>query len=677
MAVTPVYDLDVPLAHAAFFSHGERTLSVQPTLSGAAAKTTFYLSSWIDLEGGDYVLRVRAEQSSLWTTAPTKNNARTIFSSAKGAGSHEAYVNLPRGRQRIDIMLTNLSATTKEVSVTFSLWKQGRLAYASSGSTWVFDTAPIDDGGLPEIGDYRMSLPVFPVEPNWKNGIVERFVYSTEVMQSESAAELRRSLLIKPRRYFELSFARWAEIRSRIDTMLVGAGHNQLLLPLWHDQERISATLGASYSFSGDLAEREFTEGGLALVMGRRPEQFEVLVIETINTSTNVMTFASAPVGSWVAGSRLMPLVIARVEDGAQMQNLTDAAATAGIRFRIDDTQPSVFDPSWGSCAPIFPFNIDRGEPVPVSYFRPTAVRTETGSGPLDVYDNDQRAQITLQAGLTLITRQDVLTFKRFIDQARGRAQRFWMSTFHADVQAISATGEFLDIKSIGFADFHKTYQDIRGKLRFEFFTGSPLYRNILFVTRVSATVERLTLDAGLGVFDPTKVKRVSFIMPARFDQDAFDLVHLVDQQAAVRTSVVVRSMDLRDMPPLQCVLTSTLYPIEMIDGFNQSFGITGGTLNGAGAIDGFDQTFSIPSGTMDNPFLWTTSSKEGFDQTFSITDGSLAVSFGIASTTSPPDGMDSTFAIHGGSLRISLIQYDEPVDAFDQTFAITQGSLA
>jgi hypothetical protein len=547
MPASPVFQLDVPAPHDTFFANGEKALSVSASFGTAAARTNYYLSRWADLEGGEYIMRVYAQESSSWATSVTEGNARVFFYTARGSGPHVATVHFPRGRQRIDILLANLSLSGGTAAIAFSLWRQGKLVYASEGSSWVFDTVPVNDSAIPNPGDYRLALPVFSIMPNWAQGVIERISYESEVLSSESDVEQRRSLRISPRRSFEASFDRHRAIRSRLDTFLIGIGRNRCLLPIWHEQVHLTASLGSTVTLT-DLAKREFTAGGLAIVTQNDPALYEVLSISTINTSTGVVTFSGAPSGSWPAGSKLIPLRIARVSARTEMSNLTDAVANATVAFDLDDTEGIWFSASWGASDRFFLFPFNRSSPISIGYERPTAFSLDNATGSVDVYDSDQKSRLTFRGSILLRSRGDVFDFRRYIEMTRGRCVAFWMPSHSMDLHlsGTSISGLTVDVKSTGLWDYLKTDQAFRKVLAIEFKNASTptVYAEIESIEEINASTERVHLTASLSTIPVADIRRVSFLLPVRFDQDAFELNHLVDNCAAVQTSTVFRTVD-------------------------------------------------------------------------------------------------------------------------------------
>lgn len=558
MAVTPAYGFAVPAPAAASFTNGERAISVATPIGNAAARTTFYLSRWFDFHGGTYTFKVFCDDSAAFLASMSQNNGRVLFTHTIGAGTLEFTVYIPRGRKRLDVILNNLSTGVSPCYVAFSIWQFGAVVYASDSPLWVFDTAPIPDADVPAIGDERLSYPLFSVLPNWSGGVTERLEWRTEILTSESDVEQRRSLRRFARRTFEASFLRRGVQRQRLDNFFNGIGKREFLLPLWHEQFPLSTSLGSSLQFpTGTLALREFNVGDLAVVYAQHDE-FEVLSVSAVNLSTDTISFASAPSGSWGLGHRIMPLRVAYLMDAARFENLTDDVATVQARFEMRDPEKWP-NPSWGYCSPLFRFSVDRRSPVSLDFSRNTFT-LDNEIGRVDITDLAERTRLGMRVALTLRGRAQVNRFRAFLHNARGRAVRFWMPD---QMQDISVAGDFsgttFDAVPNGYSEYMVAPQESRRLLAIVFNDGRPnLYRTVNAVTRLG-DFERFFVSPALPPIQREDVRQMMFIVPMRFDQDGFELQHPVDDSAVIRTTLVMRSTDRNEIPAVDCTVTRDL----------------------------------------------------------------------------------------------------------------------
>lgn len=684
MAVASVYELPVPTEFATFFVSSEAALSVHPTLSNAPARKTYYLAKWMPFfEGGEYLIRCVAEDASLWLSTQERDNSRSIHFTKRDSGPQEATIFLPRGRQRFDIILTNVSVAADAASrcfLAFSIWKAGKLIYASSAAGWVFDQTKIADADVPALGDWRLDLPVFTVLPNWANPVIERIAYSTEILPSEADIEQRRALRAQPRRSFEAAFARHDAVRSRIDNFIVGLGKNLCLVPVWHEQYPLQAPLGSTLTFPADTVEkREFRSAGLCLAMGKNPSNYEVLVIDEVDYGTDTISFVTPPVKTWGVGDRITPLLLARILDNPSMNNPTDRVGLVSLRFTIDDAEPVLFAPSWGYCSPVFRFRVDRGTDISFGYDRSTAFVTADDTGAIDVYDPEQRQRITVRAGMQLCGRDEVVAFRKFIDMARGRAIRFWMPSFTADMQAITdINADYIDVRGAGFFDYLRSQQEFRNWIAIEYSDGRPtIYREIDSFEKLTDSIDRVNLKLDVALSEVEAISRISFMLPVRFDQDGFELHHLVDDSSAVLTTVAVRTADLYEMEPIDCGTTSLTYPLESIDAVDIGFVVFGAQLwkIDREAVDiGFVVTSMTNTQTV--RYADTTMLDEAVDIEFIVTSATLVHTVSYETTTMNDEAFDIGFVVLSATLVRTVIENDYGPEGFDIGFQVNSATL-
>lgn len=677
MAVNSVYELAIPSEHAASFVNGERALSVSASIGAATGRTNFFLSKWFDLQGGLYTLRSIAQDAALWMTSVSANNSRTFFNSHAAQGVIDAQVYLPAGRHRIDLILSNVSTGASSCYVAFSLAQDNKLVYASAGTGWVFDTAPIADSAVPAAGDARLTLPVFSVYPNWANPVVERLDFKTEVMASESDDEQRRSLRRFPRRSFEATFTRHDVRRARLSNFLIGSGNNEVLVPLWHEQHTLSSILGSSVQFpEGELALREFSVGDLVMVSRGNPVEHELLTVASVDTINDMLGFTAAPVGSWPEGSRIFPVRRARVLDVGQMDNVTDRAATVQIRFAL--VEPEQWPtPSWGYCSPLFTFPVNWATPVSNGITRPTASQIDSDYGVTEVHDPYARTRLSVRAAMTLRGRARVYAFRQFLQSARGRAVRFWMPSLTDDLRVVGTTGgDYLDVDAVGLAEYLQRTQEVRSMLAFEPRNGgSTVYRRIARVEDNGST-ERVFLAKPVPDFTASSLRRLSFIMPSRFDQDGFEFQHIVDGSKVVQTSIVVRSTDSNGMPGIECVTTSKPYPVDRYEvmGAAASF-IAGLIRENPGAREELRGIPALLGGTL-------------IENTESLSDRPMAMQSTVAFLAGDFTGADpqvtasnmavgSSAALLAGSLVNMLVAYNDAPVGVSVGASLIAGTLA
>lgn len=637
MMASAIYDFPVPTAVAASFTNGELALCTasDKTLD---AHATVYMSYQLVLEPGTYVIKCYADQAASWWlgegTYESKGNLRysnsqpkecLFFNKASDGVVSTSFEVFMQGPKWLDVKLSNMAATSTSCCVVFSLWKDGRLVYASNKTAWLGSASEIPDTDRPGFRstsgtDERFFLPIWTVLPNWKNGILERLEYKTLILSSDTDDEQRRALRSSPRRSFEVSFTRDRSMRARLSNIFSGYGVRDILFPLFHEQYRpagglsagqsvvtfpentyqdpwLGATVSATYDAVESLMpvkQREYNYDDLVLITNGDPEDFEVRRV--IKTPANAemqlcakdtIELDSGPSKTWPEGTRIIPLRRARVESMPTLNNLNDRVGELTVRMELLDHESYKVAEGWGYCVPLFRFRTDWSSNVQITSSRKVfSFDSETGINVLVDPGEKDRAQSRF--AIRLLGRDELTSYRQFLQSAHGRLVRFWAPMQTLDIEPVGALGgSYFDAKPSGYWHAMQKAQDSRIMLAFIFKDGRPtIYRRITDVAPLRATGpfwkmtgERFFLHIPLPAFDASDLERVTFVMPCRFDQDAFEIRHHTDDARAVSSSIVLRTSDIDGLPDIDCTLTSKPYPLTENDSLTVALTATYGNL--------------------------------------------------------------------------------------------------
>jgi len=554
MAATPVFEFAVPPPYAASFTNGEKALAVHDPMSATPPLSGYYLARWLPVPPGLYVLKSVADDAAQWFVG-----VAMVLSTQKNQGVFETEIFFPEGTTRMDLMLQNIDTTAAQCFVAFSLYQNGRLMYSSDANGWMFDSAPIADADLGPMPDSRNDLPIFSVLPNWADGMLERLEWLTDVLVSETGAEMRRSIRPEPRRSVEASFLRSNEQRSMLDTFLTGVGQGVFLMPLWFEQYRPPEGLGMGASTitfpDGSLSTRAFRTNDLIIVMGKGPNDFDVVKASNVDTDAGVINLTASLSRAWPYGTRVIPLRKARITEAPELSNPTANVGQTRMRFFLEEPEQQV-EPSWEE-GRRFPFRPNRSTDISMAYGRMTFVLDNQTATPVNV-DLGERAMIAQRQEMLFFGRTVVAQFRAWLGECRGRARRFYMPTFERDiVPQQDLVGAEIYAEPMGFADYMQNPQEARRYIGIKLRDGTTSYHR---VTSISATrtpqgraiTDIFAITPPLADVVPVEnIMRIEFMVPTRFDQDAFELTHYVDESAAVATNVVTRSTDSAGMPSL------------------------------------------------------------------------------------------------------------------------------
>lgn len=556
MAATPVFEFAVPPPYAASFTNGEKALAVHDPMSATPPLSGYYLARWLPVPPGLYVLKSVADDAAQWFVG-----VAMVLSTQLNQGVFETEIFFPDGTERMDLMLQNINTVAATCFVAFSLYQNGRLMYSSEAEGWMFDTAPIADADLGPKPDPRASLPVFSVLPNWADPMLERLEWKTDVLTSETGTEMRRSMRPAPRRSVEASFLRAREQRSMLDTFLTAIGQAIFMMPLWFEQYRPpnGLALGATtIDFpDGSLASRAFRVDDLLIIMNKGPNDYDLARVISLDLDAGTVTLSAPLTRAWSYGVRVIPMRMARITEAPEISNPTSAVAQARLRFFLEEPEQQV-TPNWaGGEGRRFPFRPNRATDITMAFNRITYVLDNETATPTNV-DLGERAFVLQRMEMLFFGRALVSEFRAWLGECRGRARRFYLPTYEQDiVPAQDIVGSQIFAKPMGFADYMEHPQDARRYVAIKRRSGLTSYHRITGITATRSSAGRVTTEifaitpAVATPIPAGDVVRIEFIVPSRFDQDAFEITHYVDEAAAVAVNLVTRSTDSVGMPAL------------------------------------------------------------------------------------------------------------------------------
>lgn len=671
------YDFSLVSPFTSIFTNGERIVGVSASLGGAAAGT-YHLARWFNLaQGGIFNLKFRATGNAALRVGPNKAGLAMLLNApANTTVTTQVYV--PPGKFRLDIELEHAAGNC---GLCFLMFLPDEVVYKSSKDGWVFEAGTVpDDNELTAADDPRLSLPVFSVLPNWRNGILERITYLTDVMASETAAEQSSSVRAAPRRQFDVEFARWNVVRARLDSFAVGVGSQRFLVPLYTEQYRPNGGLNAGDDqivFPEDtLALREFMVGDLVMITNGDPDVYKVVTVTSIDLVADTLDFSPPLDLDWPAGSRVMPIHEAFIADKTEFQAPTDRVAT--VKFRFELVKPTQrFAGSWGYCSPLWRFPIDWGSDVQTAHERVTYT-LDNQSGPVQITDPGGRAFVGERVSVLLQGRQDLVNFRRFIAAANGRAERFYMPSFTRNVEPVAdLDGDEMVVRNFGFSEYLKQSYWPRTWIGVVQNDGSPtLYRRAQTLGQLDEKRELLGLHSPLPPVPLAKIERVQFIVPSRFDQDTFELQHYVDEAKAVRVAVVTRSVDGDGMPDIECWTTSLSYPVEAVEELSPAMAPDSGRVLFTPVVpEEMASGLSIDGGSLITKVVtYNAEPEDALDTAFVMTGGTLAAP--LVTESVEPELLDVGFDLTNGGLReVLLTQIMEP-EGIDTSFELTGGTI-
>lgn len=377
---------------------------------------------------------------------------------------------------------------------------------------------------------------VWPVPPDWSNGVTETLTWSTDVMQaSATAVSQHRRLAIAPRRQIGFEVLEHGQER-RVADMLLAGYSGDWLLPIWPDVQFPSGPIEAGDEFIAcTTAGFEFAVGAKALLWAG-VNAWEVVEIDEVDETGLVLAAPLAndwpQAGDW-RGRRLYPLRRARLQDGAEEELLSDTASRRSLTFDIREAcdWPALDAPTVYLGHPVLDVRPDESSNPTVSYTRLTQ-SVDYGTALPFVHDLPGLALRAQQSHWTLNGRTERAWFRALLHTLSGRHTPIWVPSLACDlkpVATLAGNSTTLTVEWAGYTLFGLGNPN-RRDLRIELVDGTVAHRRITHASD-NGNTETLTLSAALSAqaIAPGRIRSIGFMALCTLASDSIEIEHLTD----------------------------------------------------------------------------------------------------------------------------------------------------
>ncbi len=177
---------------------------------------------------------------------------------------------------------------------------------------------------------------IWPWPNNWSEPFTQRLEYKTAVLPSASSREQRRALREVPRETFIVNnLLEHPDSATALALLRAWKGKNWLV-PGWHEMARTLAPAGQVLQL-----DRFSVRPGPALLGAE--------VVEVVSSSG---TLAVSPSGSWPAGTELVPLYEALLDEDQTAEFVTAGVARLSVAFQVAGRPVSGYDARIGAVVP-------------------------------------------------------------------------------------------------------------------------------------------------------------------------------------------------------------------------------------------------------------------------------------------------------------------------------------
>lgn len=400
-------------------------------------------------------------------------------------------------------------------------------------ATLVFDFDGGDAYAMPVTGS-RVTAWVWL--PDWSEPFLERYVWMTDVLQAHDGAERRRALRLGPRRQVEWSCAVEGSSRRRLENTAHGWGARVWARPDVARGAQLTATAPAGSTALAFATDYMGLSAGDMIMLHDGAQRAEIATVAAVSAGGVVLERPT--VGAWSAGSRIYRALASRLDGPLTLTHESDTIS----RLRVDfaDLAPADWPADHGLAsyrgAPVLTLRHDWSEqPAHTLHRKLDLIDHEVGG----IYWDDESGHpepVRVREYL-LHGRAAIDAFQRLLCALRGRQGVAWIDSGVTDYLAAApmpGVGVALDIEWSGYALYVAAARG-RRDLRIDT-TAGVFHRRVIAAEELSGSIERLTLDAPLGVnLNANDFRRISILTPCRLDADAVELAWITDSLARCR----------------------------------------------------------------------------------------------------------------------------------------------
>ncbi|MCU4601855.1 hypothetical protein [Acinetobacter ursingii] len=381
---------------------------------------------------------------------------------------------------------------------------------------------------------------------DWAKPVNETLQWLTDILQSQSGYEQRRSMRVAPRITFDADILVYDRERQYFDLAMIGWGAKTFAMPVWPQQQWLKQThsIGTLIIYC-DTTNRNFRANRLAILRGETAFQNETLEIESVFSDRLILKRPLQQ--NWPRGTCLSPAVTVQLNDQPQLTKRTDRMMRTHVTLNV--TEP-----------------VDHPEALPTLTYRNYPVLSDAPNEQDDLTHSYERLlnQLDNKTGLRLQKDNAQAAFSIFqyawmtsgrVAQSnlrslfyalRGSQKAIWLPTFSDDLTVkavIVASGQTFDIQWCGYTRFARGQlgrQDIQIILK----NGTILYRRITSATEVDAATERLAVDQNFPTqINPNDIFRISFMNLCRLSNDTVVFEHINDSDGIAKCSATFRGV--------------------------------------------------------------------------------------------------------------------------------------
>ncbi|WOE76324.1 hypothetical protein [Alterisphingorhabdus coralli] len=383
-------------------------------------------------------------------------------------------------------------------------------------------------------------LPVWGLNPNWAQPVLERLEWLTDVLVSVSGAEQRIAHRLAPRRTIEARFNPLDNERTFVDLALHRLGTSEWMVPLWFDIAPLTQpAVAGTTRIDCETEFHEFSAGGMAWLVG--DGQFSGESVRIAAVDANGLDLVEPLNNTWSAGNAVQPMRRGRFDD-PNLSAITSRVGELEIRFEIIQGNDLQSIGNWERTHEGLPVFTREPEWSNESSIDPSWLSSQfdPGFGLKSVVDSAGRAYRNQELNFILIGAADRYAYRQMLYRLNGQQTAVWLPSFSDDITV--ATDAASGATSMLAEQFGLAY------------VGGPTSgkEHVILpdgqITRISNATLESDGNENLALVGPitgpvSSGDRISFIERTRLAQDAVEIEHLGDNEGVARSALTFKGV--------------------------------------------------------------------------------------------------------------------------------------
>lgn len=380
---------------------------------------------------------------------------------------------------------------------------------------------------------------------DWSKPVNESLQWLTNILQSSSGHEQRRSLRLAPRIGYEADLLLYEQERQYFENIIVGWFDRTFAVPVWNHQQWLKTAHNAGgLVIYCDTTHRDYRSNRLAILRGETAFDNETVEVESVLPDRLILK--RPLIKNWSAGTCLSPALTAQLEVAPSMIKRTDRMMRTRVIFNVVE-QVDYSQTPLSTIYRTYPVLTEKpNETNDLTHSHERLIQSlDNSTGRFLKVDTARAAFQVYQYAWMTHGREQQASLKNLFYSLRGSQKAIWVPTFSDDLTVLSnnvSTTNSLMIAFCGYTRFSLNELSKRD-IRIELKNGQILYRRIVAAAELSTTEELIELDQNFDNVNKNTVVSISFMSLCRLSSDTVNIEHINDSDGIAKCAVTWRGV--------------------------------------------------------------------------------------------------------------------------------------